>query len=186
MTQPGNTGGELLSGGDEEQSLTNIQTSISPQQDPIRQSADFRSERIFPPFLSLPDDDSIDLDFYTSQDGFRYIPGRHWCFLAEVIGVESFVRLRLNVRDKSGTMVPIAFHTDGRGTEFEDKVQPGHTVTILYALQHGFLDLSTGIRLEDYSAIKVKSLICSSTVVSFSDSYSSTRSSHCLSMNCSG
>ena len=67
------------------------------------------------------------------------------------------MRLRLIVRDKSGNTVPIAFHTKDRGTELESEVQPRQTVAVLYALQHRFLDLTTGIRLEDSRNIKVSS-----------------------------
>ena len=84
------------------------------------------------------------------------MPEKHWCFLAEVIDVEYILRLRLVVQDKSGTTVPIAFHTEGRGTEFASEVQPGQTVAVLYALQHGFLDFTTGIRLEHCREIKVR------------------------------
>jgi hypothetical protein len=52
--------------------------------------------------------------------------------------------------------MPVAFHTDGRGSEFaSSQLQPGYTVAILYAHQHGFLDLTTGIRQEEYCTIKV-------------------------------
>lgn len=159
LAQRGGADAEALVGGDEGSSLTNIQTSAIFQQPLGRQSADFRNDRAFPPFWSLPEENSISLDFYTSPDGFNYFPERHWCFLAEVVSVEDFLRLRLIVRDKSGATVPIAFYTDGRGTEFADKVQPGNTVAILYAIQHGFLDFTTGIRLEDCSGIKVEPLL---------------------------
>jgi hypothetical protein len=76
--------------------------------------------------------------------------------LAEIIDIELFVRVKLIVRDKAGASVPVSFHTDGRGTEFAPShMQSGYTVVILYAQQHGFLDLTTGIRQEEIDGVKV-------------------------------
>jgi hypothetical protein len=63
-----------------------------------------------------------------------YRPRKHWCFLAEIIDVEKFLRLRLIVKDKSGRTVPIAFYTDDRGLELDPSyAQEGFIVAILYA-----------------------------------------------------
>jgi hypothetical protein len=121
-----------------------------------RQYANFRNEETFPTFAGLPGDDDIDLAFYDTANVFSYMPQKHWCFLAEIIDIEQFIRVRLIVRDKAGATVPVAFYTDGRGTEFmPSQLQPGYTVAILYAHQHNFLDLTTGIRQEVYYAVKV-------------------------------
>ncbi|KAI9771517.1 MAG: hypothetical protein M1840_002137 [Geoglossum simile] len=122
----------------------------------VSQYADLRSETDFPPFDGLPEKEDIDLGFYESEDGFSYRPRKHWCFLAEIIDVEEFVRLRLVVKDKTDCTIPIAFYTDGRGLELDpSRVRRGFTVAILYAEQHGFLDLSVGIRHENPTAIKI-------------------------------
>ncbi|KAK4179771.1 hypothetical protein QBC36DRAFT_179262 [Triangularia setosa] len=121
---------------------------------PEQQYANFRSEETFPTFTGLPEENDINLAFYDTVDGFSYMPRKHWCFLAEIIDIEQFIRVKLIVQDKAGTMVPVAFHTDGRGTEFAE-LQPGSTVAILYAHQHGFLDLTAGIRQEEYCGVKV-------------------------------
>jgi len=121
-----------------------------------QQYANFRDSQIFPTFASLPEDYSIDLTFYNTINGFIFIPRKHWCFLAEIVEVELFLRLRLTVRDKAGVMVPIAFYTEGRGSEFAlSRLQPGHTIAILYAHQHDFLDLTTGIRQEECCEVKI-------------------------------
>lgn len=86
------------------------------------------------------------------------MPRKHWCFLAEIIGIEQLIRVKLIVRDKAGTTVPVDFHTD-RGIEFAPtQLQPGYTIAILYAHQHGFLDFTTGIHQEAYCAVKVGTL----------------------------
>lgn len=124
----------------------------------VSQYADLRSETAFPLFDDLPEENDISLEFYESTDGFSYRPRKHWCFLAEIIDVENFMRLRLIVKDKAGRKVPIAFYTESRGLEVDPSyIQEGFTVAILYAEQHGFLDLSVGIRHENPTAIKVKS-----------------------------
>jgi hypothetical protein len=118
-----------------------------------------RSETAFPAFDGLPEENDVSLEFYESADGSSYRSRKHWRFLAEIINVEKFLRLRLIVKDKSGRTVPIAFYTDDSGLELDPSyAQEGFNVAILYAKQHGFLDLSVGIRHEDPTVIKVKPL----------------------------
>lgn len=108
-------------------------TDRSPLEHLRSQYADFRDSQWFPLFTELPEDDSIDLNFYDSIDGFTFRPTKHWCFLAEIEDVEQFLRLRLVVRDKSGHTIPLAFHTEERGAEFASTtLRPGHTVAVLY------------------------------------------------------
>jgi hypothetical protein len=112
-----------------------------------------------PALDGLPEENDVSLEFYESADGFSYRPRKHWCFLAEIIDDKKFLRLRLIVKDKSGRTVPITFYTDDRGLELDPSyAQEGFTVAILYAEQHGFLDLSVGIRHEDPTVMKVKPL----------------------------
>lgn len=123
----------------------------------VSQYADLRSETAFPLFDGLPEENDISLEFYESAGGFSYRPRKHWCFLAEIIDVENIFRLRLIVKDKFGRTVPIAFYTDDRGLELDPSyIREGFTVAILYAEQHGFLDLSVGIRHENPTVIKVR------------------------------
>ncbi|KAI0376802.1 hypothetical protein F5Y04DRAFT_265781 [Hypomontagnella monticulosa] len=120
------------------------------------QYADLRNEATFPPFDELPDENDLSLEFYQSADGFSFRPRKHWCFLAEITDVERFLRLRLIVQDKDHQKIPIAFHTDDRGLEMDpSSLQEGFTVAVLYAEQHGFLDMSIGIRLENPTGIKI-------------------------------
>jgi hypothetical protein len=73
-----------------------------------------------------------------------------------VVEVSYIIRLTLLVRDKGGRQVPVYLYTDDRGKEpAVCGVQPGHTVAILYAHQHSFMDMSVGIRQEDIGTIKV-------------------------------
>ncbi|KAF2137797.1 uncharacterized protein K452DRAFT_98503 [Aplosporella prunicola CBS 121167] len=118
--------------------------------------ADLRNDLFFPDFSSCPDENDISLDFYTSSDGFRWIPKHHWCLLGEIVDVTYFLRLRLLVRDRSGLEVPVAFYPDAQDPLLDyGSFRKGHTLAILYAHQHGFLDLSVGIRQETMSAVRV-------------------------------
>ncbi len=94
----------------------------------------------------------MDLDYYTTN----YSPGRHWCLFGEITDVESFLRLRLIVRDRLGKDFVVAFYPD-HGEDVDSKrYQKGYTVAILYAHQHGFLDQTMGIRQEDLDTIQVR------------------------------
>ncbi|KAK3984905.1 SET domain-protein [Cladorrhinum sp. PSN332] len=117
--------------------------------------ANFRNEETFPPFSKLPEEYDINLSFYEISSSNVYKPRRHWCFLAEICDVEGFIRLRLIVRDKRGATAPVAFYTDDKGAEFTHQAQSGFTVAILYANQHGFLDMTVGVRLEESSIFKI-------------------------------
>lgn len=96
------------------------------------------------------------MGYYDSLDGQWWFPARHWCLLAEIIGVSTFIRLRLQVKDKDGREVPIAFHLEPDDTGLDPSdFRRGHTVAILYPHQHGFLDFSVGIRQEEIKCVQV-------------------------------
>jgi hypothetical protein len=120
----------------------------------VPQYADLRSEKTFPSFNNLPGDNDVDLEFFQSADGFSYYPPKHWGFLAEIASFGWLVRLSFFVKDKNGVDVPIHFHTDDRGRELDPAyIEEGYNVAVLYAEQHGFIDLSIGIRHESPTAI---------------------------------
>jgi hypothetical protein len=116
---------------------------------------DLRTDRAFPTFLLCSDDNSIDLDYYATNDGSYYHPKRRWCLLAEIIEVEIFIRPRLTVRDRSGKQFIVAFYLDN-DVEFDRSMyRIGHTIAVLYPHQHHFLDLSVGIRQENLESVQV-------------------------------
>ncbi|KAK0743501.1 hypothetical protein B0T18DRAFT_490216 [Schizothecium vesticola] len=107
-----------------------------------------------PDFANLPHENELDTDFFGTTDGFRYSPRKHWCFLAEIDSIENFIRLRLIVKS-GGARVPIAFYTDDRGAGFASQANRGYTVAVLYAEQHPFLDMTTGMRVEEEQTVKI-------------------------------
>ena len=115
---------------------------------------DLQDSRKFPPFELCPCEDSIEIDFYDMVDNHFLVPKHHWCLLAEIQHVEYFIRLRLIVRDKSGHNFPIAFYLDDEDVD-SSQFRVGYTVAILYPHQHGFLDMTTGIRQEGKDTLQV-------------------------------
>ena len=118
-------------------------------------SSIFLSQTTFPSFRACPDENSIDLACYQSENGFSFHPHKHWCLLAEIVYVEYFIRLRLIVRDRSGEKLPVAFHLDNEDELDLSDFQIGSVVAILYAHQHGFLDMTVGVRQETERSVMV-------------------------------
>lgn len=117
-------------------------------------------DALFLTLNELPQDESIDLNFYRTADGYYFSPRRHWCLVGQIVSVETFLRLRLVVRDRDGVQFQIAIHTEDRGSNFPSNLLvPGYTVAILYAHQHGFLDFTTGIRQEEKQTLRVSAII---------------------------
>ncbi|KAG2132908.1 uncharacterized protein EDB93DRAFT_1175342 [Suillus bovinus] len=110
----------------------------------------------FPAFSGLPSEpeDEIDLKYYNlNLCGFE--PSQHWCFLGEIVDSIGLVRVLLRVKDKDGRVVTVGLYTDDRGKVLAPQIKKGHTVAILYGEQHGFLDMTVNIRVEDASNIKI-------------------------------
>ncbi|KAK3303898.1 uncharacterized protein B0T15DRAFT_485695 [Chaetomium strumarium] len=120
------------------------------------QFANLRDRSVFPSFSELPNEDSLDLDFYEMVDGSTLRPRRHWCFLAEIVDIGADVRLRFAVRDVDGEKIEVAFHTLKRGIEWiNDDVRVGHTVGIAHAERHVFAFSPPGIRQEYPNTLRI-------------------------------
>lgn len=99
----------------------------------------------------------VDLEFFDTADGFSYRPRKHWCFLAEIVNIEDFLRLSLTVKDRAGQTTRLMFYNDSRGQEMSpSQLHQGYTLAVLYAEQHGFLDCSVGVRHQDPKYLKVR------------------------------
>ena len=63
--------------------------------------------------------------------------------LGQLIDLDAMFRLRLIVKEKGSHQLPIAFYTDEKGQELDRALlREGYTVAILYAENHGFLDMT--------------------------------------------
>ncbi|OCH85064.1 hypothetical protein OBBRIDRAFT_829124 [Obba rivulosa] len=122
---------------------------------------DLRDKRAFPIFADCPYENKANTRYFISRGTGATLPRRHWCFFGEVVDFVVFGRLTIDARDTSGRIIRISFYDDNRGLRFvtNDQVKKGYTVAVLYPLQHWFLDMSQGFRVEDVS--KVMILPCS-------------------------
>lgn len=132
--------------------------TIVQQRKKFGKGSDLRDTETFPPFHDCPDENDLDLRYYSDQGGD---PLRHWCFLGEVVQVTYLGRLVCDVKDVQGRMARVAFYDDDRGDSFvqgSPKCKPGYTVAVLYGMGHGFLDMSSGIRVEDNKCVRVSEM----------------------------
>ncbi|KAG1740244.1 hypothetical protein EDD22DRAFT_959213 [Suillus occidentalis] len=113
-----------------------------------------RNDITFPAFSDLPDENDVDPTYYDGGP-YRFSPRRHWCFLGEIVASIGLVRVLLRVKDKDGEVITIGLHTDDRGQALAPHIKIGHTVAVLYGEQHGFMDMSVGIRVEEPSVIRI-------------------------------
>jgi len=104
----------------------------------------------FPAFWDLPSEYEINETDLSSTK-----PRKHWCFLGKIVSGGVFVRLSLEVEDKTGHRLLVAFHTNDRGAAFQHLCIPGHTIAVLHAKQHIFAFSPPGLRLEENAHIKV-------------------------------
>ncbi|VDC08015.1 unnamed protein product [Peniophora sp. CBMAI 1063] len=141
-----------------------------------RSSFDLRSATYFPSYRQLPFDNDInDLFYKPSKDGI-YRPSHHWAFLAEIVearimrlppsmnvititGDLGFQRPCYLVRDREGTEINVAFHTEPVDMAihgFDEKnYAVGNTMAVLYANRHCFMDGTEGLRIEELPIMKV-------------------------------
>jgi len=116
----------------------------------------------FPPFLDLPDENDIPVDFYEedSRTGV-YKAKRHWCLIAEVEDVTTFGRVRVQARTRYGERFRVHFYLDQddggqlKFSNYSALIGGESTLCILYAQQHKFMDFTTGIRQESCYHAKV-------------------------------
>lgn len=66
-----------------------------------------------------------------------------------------FIRLRIDVKDKSGRVLPVWIHTNDRGKDLAQQCRQGYTLILTYAEKHYFMDGSVGIRLEEGASVMV-------------------------------
>ncbi|KAL2888291.1 SET domain-containing protein [Ceratocystis lukuohia] len=113
----------------------------------------------FSSFLDLPHECIPEPDFYEGTRNNNFRPLRHWCFLGNITDFSTIVRLHFQLEDLDGSIIPLFFHTPGRGQEVENHhTKIGSTIAILYPVHHVFMDGRTGIRLENPQMFKARSL----------------------------
>ena len=152
--------------------------SQSQVRSPLRNSVHF------PEFLSLPNDRTINYNYYFLGPTGQYQPIRHWCFLGEITNDEfandSFSRncIQLkDVSDKDG--IPVFFYREDGVLDFS-KLKIGSTFCLRYAQSHFFLDSQFGIRCEHFNNVLVIPSNLS-TLMEISDFNPAAKSTRCWS-----
>lgn len=84
----------------------------------------------------------------------------HVCFLAEIQQCDGSLRYRTFVEDLEGEEVVVAFYPDNYNDGFDFKqLKKGHTLAIMNALQHRFLDGTHGVRVENMDDVCVRIIL---------------------------
>lgn len=105
------------------------------------------------PYANLDDD-----ELFPSWRDIPFSTETHSCFLAEIQQCDGFLRYRTIVKDRDGAESVVAFYPDSYDDGFDfKKLKRGHTLAIVNALQHNFLDGTHGIRVEDMDDVCVRS-----------------------------
>jgi hypothetical protein len=119
-------------------------------------SSNLRNTVTFPPFSGLPGEQDIDPRYYSENplNGI-YTLNRHWAFMCEIVDVTMLIRLQIDVKDKSGRVLPVWVHTDDRGKDLFRQCRQGYTLILTYAEKHYFMDGDVGIRLEEGASVRV-------------------------------
>ncbi|KAJ7066225.1 hypothetical protein C8F01DRAFT_696605 [Mycena amicta] len=118
-------------------------------------SPDFASQLHFPAFSGLPS------EYYNLAEQVDHRTGQprvHWCLLADITtNLEWPVRPMYRVTDRAGEEYLVAFHLDDRSVfpAILEKCVVGHTMCIMYAIQHHFFDGQVGVRVEEERSVKV-------------------------------
>lgn len=101
--------------------------------------------------------DLSDDEFFPSWSDLPLPTGTHLCFLAEIQHSDGFLRHRTIVRDRDGDESVVAFYPEvaDHGFDFR-QLKKGHTLAVMYALQHEFLDETYGVRVEDMAHVCVR------------------------------
>lgn len=125
----------------------------------------FRNQRNFPPFLQCPENplssvfyeynsDILGPDYNATTLGQK----RHWCLLGEITHVMQIGRIRVEVRDRTGQVFPVAFYLDTGPPLDVRTFKVGYTIAVLYAKRHQFLDGTIGVREEELDNFKVTAI----------------------------
>ena len=112
----------------------------------------------FPSFQDLPHENDIPEGYWKCGRDGAYVPACTWFFMAEITNADysqqPFLRNRVLVKDRASRDVPIYFYPECGFFDFK-LLKKGHTVLVMRAQRHDFLDLSTGLRIEDLSTVQV-------------------------------
>ena len=133
-------------------------TNIGPSSITTREDI-FANEYYFPSFQDLGIDNDLHLQYWYKSSSGVYTQACTWCFLGEVTNDEvsqiPFLRNRVLVRDRRGQEnIPISFYPEDGVFDFKT-LKKGHTICVMLAEKHHFMDLTIGLRIENLDTVKV-------------------------------
>lgn len=102
--------------------------------------ASLENTKLFPPWRNLP-----------------FVNDKHSIFLANIQEFDGFLRYRTVVKDRDGELCIVAFYPDSyEGFDFH-QLKRDHTLAIVNAVQHHFVDGTHGVRVESMHDVCVRS-----------------------------
>lgn len=118
---------------------------------------ELKYQKHFPSFHELPTNPKQQLDttFYGMYGDRVFLPYHHWVFLCEIESSETWLRPRFFIKDCTGKQTHVMFYLDNHVKFDYGSYVVGHTLALFYADFHGFLDGTSGIRMEDLKLAKV-------------------------------
>ena len=117
-----------------------------------------KNELYFPPFEELTDENGLDERYYKEDHRGVWVRSCTWCFLGEITNDETsqiaFLRNRVVVKDRRDRSVSIFFYPECGSFDYRT-LKKGHTICVMVAERHYFLDLTVGLRIEDLDRVKM-------------------------------
>ncbi len=120
----------------------------------------FANEFYFPAFHDLGHEHDINLDRWYERSPGCLSRACTWCFLGEITNDEcsqipgAMFRNRVFVKDRSGREIRILFYPETGHFDFTT-LRNGHTICVMLAEQHYFMDMTVGLRIEALDLVKV-------------------------------
>ncbi|KAI6083301.1 hypothetical protein F4821DRAFT_245100 [Hypoxylon rubiginosum] len=115
----------------------------------------FKDHEFFLPFHDCPVENVIDSRYNNPRH-----PGinrKHWCLLGDIIQADIFLRPWIVAKDHLGQPFVVAFYSDDEKdmSRILKNFKIGNTIALFYPQQHGFLDGTTGVRVEESDKVLI-------------------------------
>ncbi|RYP24228.1 hypothetical protein DL765_000723 [Monosporascus sp. GIB2] len=117
----------------------------------------FKNRDFFPSFRDCPADEWDERFFQEDEPGIHC---KQWCLLGEIIEADTFLRPRIVAKDYKGDEFVVAFYPDDEGDmpRILKDFKVGNTIAVFYAVIHGFLDQTWGVRVENTNSVLIMPL----------------------------
>ncbi|KAI5862639.1 hypothetical protein GGS23DRAFT_85397 [Durotheca rogersii] len=110
----------------------------------------FEDREFFPAFRDCPAEHEWDDRYFIDSVPGIGVNRKHWCLLGEIIQADTRIRPRIVAKDYRGEDFVVALYPDDEDDtpRLLRQFKVGNTIAIFYALTHGFLDGTIGVRVE--------------------------------------